>query len=206
MGTSLAVEDDDTDCNDIGSDGSASGPRTERTAQRCRTADRRFRSQDGSCNNRRNPSWGQANTALQRILHPVYDDGISEPRGSSDGSLPSARAVSDSLIPDRDAPSQDFTLLLMQWGQFLDHDITHTPLVKGENDEDVLCCDNGRALTGDLAHPECAPIEIASSDSFYGRLRQRCMEFVRSMPARNPACSLGPREQVRVSSQINPLI
>ena len=73
VGTSVAVEDDDDACNDLDAD--ASGPRSQRTARRCATVDRRFRTQDGSCNNRRNPAWGQASTSLQRILHPKYEDG-----------------------------------------------------------------------------------------------------------------------------------
>ena len=72
-------------------------------------------------------------TVAQNAIADVYTyiSGISRPRGQS--TLPSARAVSEALIPDRNIPSQEFTLLLMQWGQFLDHDLTHTPLVKGEN-------------------------------------------------------------------------
>ena len=41
----------------------------------------RYRTPDGSCNNLKKPIWGQANTALQRVLFPVYDDGVSRPRG-----------------------------------------------------------------------------------------------------------------------------
>ncbi len=61
---------------------------------------------------------------------------------------------------------------------------------------DIKCCQNGFKLTSSLLHPECFPIDIPRNDFFYGRLRQRCMEFVRSMPAERPDCSLGPREQV----------
>ena len=104
---------------------------------------RSYRTIDGSCNNLKNAWWGQANIGLQRILFPSYEDGLSRPRGMEDGdgdtsgkppssSLPSPRDLSEALIPDRDNPSRDFTLLLMQWGQFLDHDLTHTPVVKGE--------------------------------------------------------------------------
>ena len=60
---------------------------------------------------------------------------MSVPRGQlseSSSSLPSARTVSNTLIADLNRPSADFTLMLMQWGQFLDHDLTHTPLTKGE--------------------------------------------------------------------------
>ena len=45
--------------------------------------------------------------------------------------LPSTRSVSNAIITNKDNPSRDFTLLVMQWGQFVDHDITFTPLVKG---------------------------------------------------------------------------
>ncbi len=46
--------------------------------------------------------------------------------------------------------------------QFLDHDVTHTPLAKGEDGDDLKCCfSGGRApLTGDLRHPECHPIDV----------------------------------------------
>lgn len=198
VGTSLAVENDEESdmCNSI--DGSTG---FVREADKCRNVDLKFRSIDGSCNNRQNAIWGQANVALQRLLHPKYEDGISRPRGQigedpTSSSLPSPRDVSEVLVPDHDNPSPDFTLILMQWGQFVDHDVTHTPLVEGEDDTQILCCSNGDVVRGGLSHPECLPISISPSDPFYSRAGQRCMEFVRSMPARNAECHLGAREQV----------
>ncbi len=51
--------------------------------------------------------------------------------------------------------------------QFLDHDVTHTPLAKGEDGDDLKCCSSGgRApLTGDLRHPECHPIDVLILDT-----------------------------------------
>ena len=68
----------------------------------------------------------------------------------------------------------------------------------GENDEDIGCCSSstGQALEGSLRHPECLPIDISASDTFYGRFGHRCMEFVRSLTAFGTGCRLGAREQV----------
>lgn len=35
----------------------------------------KYRTADGSCNNLKHDRWGQAGTALQRILPPKYGDG-----------------------------------------------------------------------------------------------------------------------------------
>ena len=90
-----------------------------------------YRSYDGSCNNVENPLWGAANTAFQRTLLPQYSDGVWRPRVSQGGAaLPSARLVSINIVPDVDSPSELDTHNVMQWGQFVDHDITHTPLFR----------------------------------------------------------------------------
>ena len=65
-----------------------------------------------------------------------------------------------------------------------------------ESETEIICCQDGSKLPGELLHPECHPIDIPPNDHFYSRLGQRCMEFARSMPAERPDCNLGPREQV----------
>ena len=70
-------------------------------------------------------------------MSKCHHAGVSVPRGQVSESrsiLPSPRAISEALIADLNRPSTDFTLMLMQWGQFIDHDITHTPLTKGKGE------------------------------------------------------------------------
>ncbi|KAK4324937.1 hypothetical protein Pmani_004472 [Petrolisthes manimaculis] len=170
-------------------------PRTPR----CEEKDRFYRTIDGSCNNLDNPGWGQARSPFQRILPPQYSDGLLRPRESRvGGPLPSARVVSLSVVNDVDNPNPDITLSVMQWGQFIDHDLTHTPIFRFNNRSGIECCeDEGRRLIDpSFLHPSCFPIEIPENDPFYSRLGRRCMNFVRSMIAPRSGCTLGYAEQL----------
>ncbi|CAI6345034.1 unnamed protein product [Macrosiphum euphorbiae] len=158
----------------------------------------KYRSTDGSCNNIKHELWGRASTALQRILPPKYGDGVNSPRSrAANGSpLPSARQVSVTFTQDVDSPSENYTMLLMQWGQFLDHDTTHTPISRGQMGSGISCCRNGREIENSLRHPDCFQIEIPRNDQMFAPFGERCMEFVRSLPAPRPECNFGPREQM----------
>ena len=46
------------------------------------------------------------------------------------GPLPNARLISFTLAQDRDIPHHIQTVMLMQWGQFVDHDLTLTAISK----------------------------------------------------------------------------
>ena len=94
------------------------------------TASSPFRTLDGSCNNLIRTAWGKSNTQFQRALVAAYADGVWAPRTARNGDLPSARLVSISIVPDIDAPSEVDTLWVMQYGQFVDHDITSTPVFR----------------------------------------------------------------------------
>ena len=47
-----------------------------------------------------------------------------------------------------------------------------------------------------VLHPECFPIEIPSNDPFFSKHKQRCMNFVRSLPSPQLACTFGYGEQM----------
>ncbi|XP_066986396.1 peroxidase-like [Macrobrachium rosenbergii] len=109
-----------------------------------------YRTLDGSCNNLNDRLRGAAFTKFRRYLFPDYADGISELRRSVTGeNLPSARLVSATLNSEPNGDSPSHTILLMTYGQFLDHDLTATPTAKGYRGSPIKCCDDLRATLDD---------------------------------------------------------
>ncbi|XP_077546699.1 peroxidase-like [Haemaphysalis longicornis] len=181
-----------------------SGSRLELVRDRCQRLSNNvcrpgpFREADGSCNNLDHPDWGAAYSCMRRLLPPRYADGVSAPRISeTGGSLPNPRMVSTTVHVDLDRPSRDTTHMLMQWGQFLDHDFALSPIssVPGEivdlgNPNDVIDCCSAETRSS----PRCFSFDIPPTDHFFGKYGEHCMNFPRS--ARCPLCSLGPRQQM----------
>ncbi|XP_052759385.1 uncharacterized protein LOC113522388 [Galleria mellonella] len=156
-----------------------------------------FRTYTGHCNNLRNPNLGKSLTTFARLLPPVYEDGVSRPRiNSVTGTpLPSPRIVSTVIHPDISNLHTRYTLMVMQFAQFLDHELTMTPIHKGfhESIPDCRSCDSPRTV-----HPECNPFPVPRGDHYYPEVNvtsgeRLCFPFMRSLPGQQ---QLGPREQV----------
>ncbi|XP_046371516.2 peroxidasin-like [Haliotis rufescens] len=162
----------------------------------------KFRTSDGSCNNIHNPTWGKSFIPFRRFLGPQYDDGMRIPRlrGMGGIPLPSARLVSTTVhTPDDSYPvSRSITSMVMQWGQFLDHDITLSPIRTGMNGMPLTCCPDDvppfmRTTLDVSLRDGCFPIPIPLGDRHF---RSRCMHFARSIQADNSRCSGIPAEQM----------
>ncbi|XP_074027554.1 uncharacterized protein isoform X2 [Leptinotarsa decemlineata] len=156
-----------------------------------------FRTMTGHCNNLRYPSYGKSLTTFSRLLPSVYDDGISKPRsiGVTGTPLPNPRVVSRVIHPDISNLHNRYTLMTMQFAQFLDHDLTMTPIHKGFHESIPNCrsCDSPRTV-----HPECHPFPVPAGDHYYPEINitsgeRMCFPFMRSLPGQQ---KLGPREQV----------
>ncbi|KAK6627574.1 hypothetical protein RUM44_010052 [Polyplax serrata] len=162
----------------------------------------KYRTIDGTCNNMKHPMWGASLTAFDRVLSPIYEDGFSMPVGWTKSikyhgfPKPSARLVSTRLIrTDEITPDDHITHMLMQWGQFLDHDLDHAiPSVSSESWGGINC-----KKSCDYSAP-CYPIEVPPNDP---RVKnRRCIDVVRS----SAVCGSGqtsvfwadvqPREQI----------
>ncbi|XP_032664992.1 uncharacterized protein LOC116841308 isoform X2 [Odontomachus brunneus] len=170
-----------------------------RGTPQCPPASLRYRTSDGSCNNLQDLWWGSAMSTMQRFLPAVYQDGVQSIRRSTSGRpLPSARDITGLIHEDQDVPLASVTHMLMQWGQFVDHDLTATGQSRGFNGTVPQCClPRGVGFQPpEFMHPECLPIAVNLRDSFYGPLGVRCLEFLRSGPAPKEGCEFGTREQL----------
>lgn len=61
--------------------------------------------------------------------------------------LPSARKISVHIHGERDNELPTVTLMLMQWGQFIDHDVTSVVKSRSFNGSIPRCCDRGGRST-----------------------------------------------------------
>uniref|UniRef100_A0A224YXI4 Peroxidase n=1 Tax=Rhipicephalus zambeziensis TaxID=60191 RepID=A0A224YXI4_9ACAR len=162
----------------------------------------RFRTYDGTCNNLRHPMWGASLTPFERLLPAEYENGFNTPVGwtaekpVNGHRLPLARAVSTGLVSTEVVEGDsEHSHMLMQWGQFLDHDMDFSmPAISHERFIDTVDC----ADSCDNVMP-CFPIEVPADDR---RVRgHRCIEFVRSSTACGSGRTsvfygaLAPREQ-----------
>lgn len=119
---SQALEPDSSMCAPpLAEDGHACDPATP------------YRTFSGHCNNLRKPSLGKSLTTFNRLLPPAYENGVSRPRLTSvTGSpLPSPRLVSTMIHADISNLHTRYSLMVMQYAQFLDHDLTFTPVHRG---------------------------------------------------------------------------
>ncbi|WP_424097109.1 peroxidase family protein [Moorena producens] len=86
-----------------------------------------FRTIDGFGNNPNDPTLGQAETPLLRLLTPAYEDGFNAPRttGSTGNILPNPRDISNTIVPQKELVPNFLNASdwIWQWGQFIDHDL-----------------------------------------------------------------------------------
>lgn len=157
-----------------------------------------FRTMSGRCNNLKSPNFGKVSHSFRRIVPSKYDDNISAARQTSvlGTPLPPSRVVSAAVHSDLSVPHQKYTQMLMQMGQFMDHDVAHTPLSEGPNESTLKCrkCDSPLKEN----HQECFPITIPHGDPFFPSVsaksgRPLCLPFTRSMSGQR---TLGSREQI----------
>ncbi|XP_076389731.1 salivary peroxidase/catechol oxidase isoform X2 [Megachile rotundata] len=152
----------------------------------------KYRRNDGLCTNLQNPTWGSTLAPFQRLMPPRFSDGLTAPRISVTGhDLPLSRIVSRTMHPDEGYHDHAGTVMVIAWGQFMDHDytLTGTPLDPLNRNDPEECCHR----PPHLKNPYCNEILIPEDDYFYRLFNVKCMDFVRAFPAVRPGCRLGSR-------------
>lgn len=177
----------------------ASGCTIQDQAEKCSD---KYRTITGRCNNKRRPLLGASNQPLARWLPAEYEDRLSLPFGWTPGKrrsgflLPLVRAVSNQIVQfpsNRLSSDGGRSLMFMQWGQFVDHDLDFAP----ESPARVAFTAGVDCERTCAQLPPCFPIKIPPNDPRI-RNQQDCIPFFRSAPS----C---PQNKNQVRQQINAL-
>ena len=164
-----------------------------------------IRTIDGTCNNLKKPLYGASGTAFTRIINAEYPDGVSSLRGglqARQGALfsigpfvppnPTARLISKTIsFRNETAEERPFTHVLMQWGQFLDHDMDLSPEL-----EPIPLCQSC------IFTEVCEPIFVAQDDPDFGEGTLQngdCLRFARSLAV----CDIGEPKGLPAREQLN---
>nr|XP_042702088.1 myeloperoxidase-like [Chrysemys picta bellii] len=145
-----------------------------------------YRTITGECNNRKHSYLGASNHGYARWLPAEYEDGVSLPKGLTEGKLYNGFPLP--LVRDYEiihtanenvTQDQERSLIFMQWGQWVDHDLDLAPFTTTKIDNKEVHCE-----TSCTFEPPCFPIQIPPDDP---RIKDpnTCMPFVRTAPVCN---------------------
>lgn len=171
----------------------------------------KYRTYDGTCNNLQHSVWGSSHTPFARLLPPMYENGFNQPVGWNRNKLyngfkkPNPRKIVTEIIAAKAITAdREHTHMLMQWGQFLDHDLDFAILSPSieQFDGGIRCkvtCQNS---------PPCFNIDVPVDDPRIKTIP--CIEMERS----SAVCGSGetslffnkvqPREQInQITSYID---
>ncbi|WKX96698.1 hypothetical protein Q1695_012829 [Nippostrongylus brasiliensis] len=141
-----------------------------------------YRTLDGTCNNLEKPMQGAAFRQYIRHFPPMYDDGVGEPISSIKISRPTARESNRVMLSSAQSVVHDkFNNLMMQFGQFMSHDMAKTTLQP-----------SAQCTSCNPIKSKCMPILITPSDPNSSFRQKQCLKVSRSAPI----CHVTPREQL----------
>ena len=164
---------------------------------------------DATCNNLIFQSHGSAFGVFNRLLPALYEDGIELPRGFKVDDpfkppIPSARQVSLLIHQNGNQASTEaninepfITHMVMQWGQFLDHDVNYL-IEGGEGNEmiDLECIESNKHRETEF----CINIPVDRDDPLFATLqkffKRDTLPFERAAASCFlPLISAGPRNR-----------
>lgn len=138
----------------------------------------------------------------RRLLPAVYDDGVYAFRRSTTGGkeLPAAREISARFHlawSGQEPRDTARSVALVQWSQFIEHDLAKTTVQTMHDGTDIECCssEHGQLLPR-YRHPSCKPMPVGEDDPYYRAHGATCLNYVRSALSVGDGCHLGPANQL----------
>ncbi|KAF9408143.1 hypothetical protein HW555_012077 [Spodoptera exigua] len=164
----------------------------------CCSSNNKYRTIDGTCNNKEHPEWGRRGAPFTRIATPRYADGIyAMPVAKSGHQLPNPRVLSTRLFQDQPIGSRVLNNMNMQWGQLVTHDLVFQVMEVTDKGGIQCCLGEGKGiLPSEWLNDKCIPISVPDDDQFYRCHGIKCLNFVRSVTTPRDDCSLGHAEQM----------
>ncbi|CAH1100323.1 unnamed protein product [Psylliodes chrysocephalus] len=154
----------------------------------------KFRSISGGCNNLKHPNWGTIHSTYDRLILPNYGPSNSIRSAVSGNPLPNARLLSQNIFTDKSVPDKEHTLVLMQYGQYVAHDMSFTFFA----DNPGKCCTPSLQLL-ENSPPECVSVEIPPNDPDYQIHNITCISVLRTQTNQNLNCS----KHLKYGEQLN---
>jgi len=157
-------------------------------------ANSRYSQLDGSCNNLRNPNYGESYTPFKRFLLPDYSDNVSEVKAPKSGNpldFANSRKICTEVHQDQRKDDYKVTSFFVAFGQIVIHD---TMMFRSDRFD---CC--AKSTDAQMSE-QCAATSLVK-DYFYHTLHKKtCLGFTRSQSAVTRGCRLGPRQQLNRQS------
>ncbi|KAK5964903.1 hypothetical protein GCK32_016294, partial [Trichostrongylus colubriformis] len=117
-----------------------------------------------------------------RHFPPQYDDGVGEPISSITVSRPTARESNRGMLSSAQTVVHDkYNNMMMQWGQFMSHDMAKTTLQP-----------SAQCTSCTPVKSKCMTIPITANDPNSAFKQKQCLKVSRSAPI----CHVTPREQL----------
>ncbi|GMS82212.1 hypothetical protein PENTCL1PPCAC_4387, partial [Pristionchus entomophagus] len=141
-----------------------------------------YRSLDGTCNNLKQPMHGASFRPYIRHFPSEYEDGKGEPVATISDARPPAREANRVMLSSAQSVVHDmYNNIMMQFGQFLSHDMVRTTLLPSAQ------CTTCQNVPG-----KCMSVPISDKDPNAAFKQRTCLRISRSAPI----CNIEPREQI----------
>ncbi|XP_037029524.1 peroxidase isoform X1 [Bradysia coprophila] len=158
----------------------------------------------GQCNNiAEDDNITMTSNVYRRLLPAAYKDGLykmplhrPQPKNISDALFNSITLSSDI---DKTKYSVDgildpiHNIAVVQWAQFIEHDLVKTVVRTMSNDCPIECCERDMSSAPPrYTHPSCSPLKVAGNFGKY----ITCLSYVRSAIGVHPNCHFGAANQI----------